>query len=86
MTQQGNWASYAGSDAVILAIVLLIIVGVIAFWATRLHHPLEAKRPGRAATFFMVVIWALSILTFLINYLMPKYKHTPIWFGPGNSC
>jgi hypothetical protein len=70
MTQQGNWASYVGRDAVILAIVLLITAGAIAFWGFRLHHPLEAKRPGKAATCFMIIIWLLSIFTFLINYLV----------------
>ena len=70
MTQQGNWASYSGSEAVILAIVLFIIGGAISNLGSRLHHPLEAKRPGNAAAFFMIAIWALSILTFLINYLV----------------
>ena len=74
MAQLGNWVPYSGIGAVILAIVLLIIAGLLSLWATRLHRPLEAKIPGRAATFFMIVIWVLSIFTFLINYLVYGYQ------------
>ncbi|MDR3573380.1 MAG: hypothetical protein P4L50_05955 [Anaerolineaceae bacterium] len=65
MTQWGTWVSYTGSDAIVLAIVLFVIAGFLAYFGIRLRHPLEAKRPGKANTVFIIVIWLLSIITLL---------------------
>ncbi len=65
--QFGTWASYSGSEAIILAVVLLAVAGVLAYLATRLRVPLEIERPGRATAGFLLVLWVLSILTLTIN-------------------
>jgi hypothetical protein len=65
MTQYGTWVPYTGSDSIFLAIVLFLIVGFLAYLGKRLGRPLEVKRPGKANTVFMILIWLISILTFL---------------------
>ncbi len=65
MNQHGDWSSYTGSGALILALVLLVIVGVLAFLAMRLRTPLATKRPGKALGSLIVVIFAVSALDFL---------------------
>ncbi len=66
MTHYGTWSPYAGSGSVILAVVLLIITGVLVFLAMRLHHRIEVKRPGKFLSVSLVVIWLLSVTTFLV--------------------
>ena len=63
MTYNSSWSPYTGSGAVILTIVLVIIAGALVILGTRLRHPLAAARPGRTVTFFLFVLWILSIVT-----------------------
>lgn len=66
MTQYGTWVAYAGADAVLLGIVLLAI-GLLFVWlGLKLKRPIGIKRPGKAVTGFLVLIWILSLLTFLV--------------------
>ncbi len=51
MPEYGTWLPYTGSDSVILALVLLLIGAVLAFWGMRLRHPLAGRHPGRFAAF-----------------------------------
>jgi hypothetical protein len=77
MTNSGTWSPYPGSSSIILAVVLLIITGVLIFGAMRLHHPLEVKRPGKAFGVILIVIWALSVLMFLVAatiYVIALYR------------
>jgi hypothetical protein len=41
MTQYGTWKPYTGSDALLLAVVLLIIAGVLAYLGTRLNRSVQ---------------------------------------------
>jgi hypothetical protein len=63
MTYNSSWSPYTGSGAVILTIVLVIIAGALVILGTRLRHSLGAARPGRTVTFFLFVMWILSIIT-----------------------
>ena len=63
MTYNSSWAPYMGSEAVILTIVLVIIAGALAILGTRLRRTLAAARPGRTVTFFLFVMWILSLVT-----------------------
>ncbi|MCL4560751.1 MAG: hypothetical protein M1281_09070 [Chloroflexi bacterium] len=63
MTYNSSWSPYMGSGAVLLTIVLVIITGALVILGTRLRRPLGATRPGRTVTFFLFVMWILSIVT-----------------------
>lgn len=63
MTQYGTWSPYVGSDALLLAVALLIIAGVLAYLGTRLHCSVGVQRPGKTVSILLIVIWVLSFLT-----------------------
>jgi hypothetical protein len=62
MTQSGSWSPYIGSGAVILTVVLGIIAVAFAILGARLHRAMGAARPGKAVTFFLCVLWLLSLV------------------------
>jgi hypothetical protein len=64
--QYGTWFSYDGTARIWLAVILLIVAGGLAYWGTRLRHPIAVARPGRRAAVVMLVTWALAIVTFLV--------------------
>jgi hypothetical protein len=66
MSNSGTWSPYTGSSTIILAVVLLIVTGVLMYFAMRLPHPLTVKRPGKAFGITLVVIWFLAVMTFLV--------------------
>ncbi|HEY3992936.1 MAG TPA: hypothetical protein VGM01_08675 [Ktedonobacteraceae bacterium] len=66
MTHYGEWSSYTGSGSLLLAVVLLIITGVLTYLAMRLHHSIEVKRPGKFLRISLIVLWLLSVMTFLV--------------------
>ena len=87
MTQYGTWSPYVGSNSIILAVVLLIVTGVLIFFAIRLHHPIEVKRPGKFLGVSIVVIWLLSVTTFLVavtTYVSALYQQVGQFTGPTN--
>ena len=61
-----SWISYGGGEAILLAIVLLVVAGGFAYAGKRLRAPLEVTRPGGAAAGFMIAIWLLAIYTVLV--------------------
>ncbi len=63
MVQGGTWTPYSGGGAVLLAALLLVIAGVLAFLGTRLHHPVQARRPGWAVGIILVLLLGLAVLT-----------------------
>ena len=69
MPDYGTWYPCAGTEAVIPGIILLAIAGLLARLGTRMKVPLKAERPGRTIGIFLVLIWALSIVTFLVAVL-----------------
>lgn len=66
MPQTGTWTPYAGSDALVLAAVLLIIAGALTYWGIRLNHPVRTQRPGTALSILLVLIWVLALATLVI--------------------
>ena len=86
MTHQ-SWIPYAGSNSIILAIVLLIVTGVLLYFAMRLHHSIAVKRPGKVLGVALVVIWVLSVTTFLVAvsiYVRALYQQVGHFTGPAN--
>lgn len=87
MTQYGTWSPYVGSNSIILAVVLLMITGILIYIAIRLHHPIEVKKPGKFLGVSLVVIWLLSVTTFLVavtTYVRVLYQQVGHFTGPVN--
>ena len=61
------WAPYAGTDAVALTVVLLILGIFIAFLGTRLKNPLGTSRPSKTTIVLVILIWVLAILAVLVD-------------------
>ena len=61
-----HWISYGGGEAILLAIVLLVVAGGFAYAGKRLRAPLRVARPGGAVAGFMIAIWLLAIYTVLV--------------------
>jgi len=67
MVKNGTtWNPYSGTGALILTAVLLIIGCELVYLGTRMDHPLRARRPGRALSLSLVLIWSLALASFLI--------------------
>ena len=60
---QAHWVSYGGGEAILLAILLLLVASGFAYAAKRLPAPLRVTRPGATAAGFMITIWLLAIYT-----------------------
>jgi hypothetical protein len=60
------WNSYIGAEAILLAIVLLLVAGGFAYAGKRLRVPLRVAQPGRVAAGFMIAIWLLTIYTEMV--------------------
>ena len=61
-----SWVSYGGGEAILLAIVLLVVASGFAYAGRRLRVPLAVTRPGGTAAGFMIAIWLLAIYTVLV--------------------
>lgn len=86
MTHQ-SWSPYGGSNSIILAVGLLIVTGVLLYLAFRLHHPKEVKSPGMFLGVSIVVIWLLSVTTFLVAviiYVLALYRQVGPFTAPAN--
>jgi hypothetical protein len=66
LTEYGTWVPYSGIDAVLLAVGLLAVGLLLIFLGTRLRCAVRVKRPGRAVGVFLILIWSLSLATFLV--------------------
>ncbi|HLJ35725.1 MAG TPA: hypothetical protein VKU38_18865, partial [Ktedonobacteraceae bacterium] len=76
-----------GSNSIILAVGLLIVTGILIFLAIRLHHPIEVKRPGKFPGISLVVLWVLSVATFLVAviiYVLALYRQLGHITGPAD--
>jgi hypothetical protein len=56
-----HWISYSGGEAILLAVVLLVVAVGFAYAGKRLRTPLEVTRPRGVAAAFMIAIWLLAI-------------------------
>jgi hypothetical protein len=59
------WHPYEGSSALVLAAILLVVAGALAWRGARLRGRISAERPGRLATSAIVIVFLLSGFTFL---------------------
>ena len=87
MTHYGTWSPYVGSNSLLLAGVLFLVTGVWMYFAIRLHHPIQVKRPGTFLGVTIVVIWLLSVTTFLVAviiYVRALYQQVGHFTGPVN--
>jgi hypothetical protein len=57
-----SWVSYADGEAILLAIVLLVVACAFAYAGKRLRAPLWVRQPGGAAAGFMIAIWLLGFI------------------------
>jgi hypothetical protein len=87
LTQYGTWVAYAGTDAVFLAVTLLAIGVLITYLGTRLRNAIGVKPPGKTVAIFLILIWGLSLVTFLIAYTtygLQLYQQNMIEAAPTN--
>jgi len=88
LTEYGTWSPYVGTDAVFLAVTLLAIGVLFAYLGTRLRDAVGIKRPvGQTVGVFMIVIWGLSLVTFLVavvTYGLQLYQQHLLGTPPTN--
>jgi hypothetical protein len=60
------WVAYGGGEAILLAIVLLVVASGFVYAGKRLRAPLEITRPGGTVAGFMIAIWLLAIYTVIV--------------------
>ncbi len=65
MSTHQAWSPYAGSSSIILAVILLIVTGVLIYFALRLAHPIAVKRPGQLFSVALVVMWVVCVIAVL---------------------
>lgn len=63
----GTWAPYTGIDATLLAVLLIAIATVFTFLGLRMRKSIAPARPGRTVSFFIVLIWIVSLLAFFVD-------------------
>jgi hypothetical protein len=56
-----SWVSYGGGEAMLLAIVLLVVASGFAYAGKRLRAPVGIAGPGGITAGFMIAIWLLAI-------------------------
>jgi hypothetical protein len=71
-----DWNPYAGSGAVVLSLVLLVVGVCLIFLGRRLTDDFRFPVPRRALKVVIVLVWALSILL-----VLPLFKEVAIETG-----
>lgn len=66
MNAHQSWSPYTGSSSIILTVVLLLITGVLLYFAFRFQHPKQVKRPGLFLGVALVLVWLLSVTTWVM--------------------
>lgn len=87
MNGHGTWSTLNGSGAIILALVLLVITGALAYLGTRVRRPLEFKRPGWTLGGLIIGMFVLSVYTFLVAataYATALIQQHPDYVGSAN--
>jgi hypothetical protein len=92
MTESGLWNPYSGTSALVLAVILFVITGILAYIGTRLRRSVAVTRPGRMVSFFLCLIFLVSMAAATVAIVtydkawaqvynaaqMPKNPITPI--------
>jgi len=63
----GTWAPYTGTDATLLAALLLVIAVAFAYLGVKLRSPIAPARPGKVISVFLVLIWVVSLVAFVVD-------------------
>ena len=80
----GTWGPYTGNSAIMLALGLLVVAGVLLYLAMRFRRPISFKQPGRFFKVVIVVLWFLSIVAWLAAfaiYVMVLLRQQPHYVG-----
>jgi hypothetical protein len=78
MAQSATWVPYSGADAILLAIVLLVVGCLFAYMGIRLKRSVGIKGPGKFVSFSMITLWILSIVTYLVASSSYLIAFTPV--------
>ena len=88
MNGHGTWSTLNGSDAIILALVLLVIASALVYLGTRVRRPLEFKRPGWTLGGLIIGMFVLSVYIFLVAataYTTALIQQHPDYIGSAND-
>ncbi len=88
MTEYGTWVPYEGASAVILGVTLLAVGLMLTYGGTKLKSARGVKSPGKTVSVFLMLIWVLSLLTFLVavlSYGMQLYQENLLKTPPVNA-
>jgi hypothetical protein len=69
MDKYGTWAAYTGNEAIILALVLFAITGILIYVAIKIRKPIAIKSATKLLFILLVVIWILSYANLSIAVL-----------------
>jgi hypothetical protein len=61
------WSPLTRTGSITLMVVLFVVIGLLIYAGTRIHHPLAAKRPGLFLGACLVAIFLLSAISFLAS-------------------
>jgi hypothetical protein len=76
-----SWVSYDGGEAILLAIVMLIVAGGFVYAGKRLHIPRRVTQPDRVAAGFMIAIWLLAICDASVALVVYGLRVKQAWPG-----
>ena len=82
--QWGTWVPYSGTEALVVAAVLLVAAATLASAASRLRVALKPRRRGRGAKVFIFAVWLLSLWTLAIGWQVAG--HLAIAAFPGRAA
>jgi hypothetical protein len=68
VTEYAGWSPYVGAGAIFLAIILLAIGALLAYFGMRLTRVIRIQTPARVVGVFAVLTWGLSLGTLLVFY------------------
>ena len=88
MTEYGTWVHYAGTGAAILGIVLLTVALILTYAGMKLKRTRRVKTPGKSVSVFLILIWVLSLFTFLVAVLVygrQLYQENLLGTSPVNA-
>jgi hypothetical protein len=88
LTEYGTWVPYEGAGAVVLGITLLAVGLILTYGGTKLKGARGVKSPGKTVSVFLMLIWVLSLVTFLVaavSYGVQLYQENLLGNTPVNE-
>lgn len=87
MAQYGTWIAYSGWGSLLLGVSLIAITFVLIYLGINFKHSIKVKPPGLFFFISILLIWILSIITFLNNvsvYIVQLVQKSMVGFPPFN--